>query len=127
MKVLVTPNNGAVTGVTMCAGPNSLVVLVNTRDRWIQFHRQGISLMVNEDPVTGHLPEHQHFWIDVGSKIETGLTLVAETPEEAQSLKWPCFALQEKDQINFLFTAHQNLPQTATWRAEKLENSEDQV
>ncbi len=118
MKILVTPNNGAVTGVTVCAGPQGMDVLVNTRDRWIQFHRQGGSLTVDEDPVTGLVPEHQHFVIDVDSKIETGLTLVAETPEEAQCLRWACFALQEKDQINFLFTAHQNLPQTAIWRAE---------
>ena len=115
MKILVTPNNGAVMSVTVCAGPQRLDMLVNTCGRWIQFHRQGGSMTVDEDPTTGLVPEHQHFLIDVDSGLETGLTLVAETPEEAQSLKWPCFALQNKDQIHFLFLPAQNLPQIAYW------------
>ncbi|PUE08680.1 hypothetical protein B9Z51_06940 [Limnohabitans sp. T6-5] len=117
MKILVTPQNGAVTGVTVCAGPQSLNVLVNTRNRWIEFHRQGGSMAAQEDPVTGLVPEHQHFLIELDSPNETGLTLVAETSQEAQSLQWHCFALQDKDQINFLFQPLQTLPQIATWRA----------
>jgi len=120
MKILVTPQNGAVTGVTVCAGPQSLDVLVNTRNRWIAFHRQGGSMVVDDDPATGLTPEHQHFLIELDSSIETGLTLVAETPQEAQSLRWHCFALQDKDQINFLFQPFQNLPQIAAWRAEEV-------
>ncbi len=122
MKILVTPQNGAVTGVTVCAGPKSLNVLVNTRDRWVQFHRQGGSMVVDEDPVTELVPEHQHFLINLDSPNETGLTLVAETPQEAESLRWLCFVLQDKDQINFVFQPFENLPQIATWRAVETQN-----
>lgn len=119
MKILVATPNCAITGVSVCAGPQCLDVLVNTRDRWVFFHRQGGSMMVDEDPVTGLVPVHQHFLIDMDSANETGLTLVAENRNEALSLRWPCFALQDKDQIHFQFRPYVDLPQIAHWRAQE--------
>lgn len=79
-------------------------------------------MAVDEDPVTGLVPEHQHFLIDLDSPNETGLTLVAETPHEAESLRWLSFVRQDKDQIHFVFQPFENLPQIATWWAVGTQN-----
>lgn len=114
MKIKIVPDNGAITSVHVSQSQDRLSVLVNTRDKWCHYHRQGGTMHVEE--VNGKIPEHQYFLIDLDSTRETGLALIAETDDEAKMLRWMCYRLQDKEQIEFLFVCpRENEVEIAQW------------
>ncbi|MFL9610959.1 hypothetical protein ACKF11_12810 [Methylobacillus sp. Pita2] len=90
-----------------------LSILINTRDRYVDFHRVGASLDYIADYQQAHgqdakVPEHDCVQIfsnndasDPGSVV-CEVVFIAENDAEIKLLRGACYISQEKDQIELL-------------------------
>lgn len=102
MRILVLGNQDIVSSVSAGEMAAGLIITINTRDRWIGYHRSGSSSLLSRE--SGFVDAHDCILLSASESEadQCEVVLIAESLREKVLLRGVAYMSQDKDQISCL-------------------------